>query len=184
MLIFVVGVIYGLLSQSSHFCPIISGFTSLLRHPYWLSRAGGNLAPVSLYFSLIFAVPVVSAQIPGFGLVNNLFNLSSVSFLSLVIFLPVSLVLASSNNSLPFGRLRADKLLASYLILLVALGFRDTTVTGGFRGVLVLYLGTFLPYYVVSRSLRSVQEFREAMLSLVVSIMILALIGIFESGKF
>jgi O-antigen ligase len=41
----------------------------------------------------------------------------------------------------------------------------------------------FLPYFVVSRSLKNLQKFRDVLLSLVLAIMVLALIAVFETSR-
>ncbi len=128
-------------------------------------------------------MPSSGQEIPGFGLVNYLFELSHPRLMILVLLLPTSIALASSKNVLPFGRTTADKLLACYLLLVIVLYFRETTVTDSLRQALYIFIDVYLPYYVISRSLKNVQDFRDAILSFVIAVMILSLIGIFESGK-
>jgi O-antigen ligase len=117
------------------------------------------------------------------GLANFLFKLSYPRLLSLVILLPAYFVLIRQKETLPFGRTITDKLLAAYIILLIILYFRDTTLTNALRQTFYLFIDIFLPYYVISRSLKEIKDFRAALLSLVVAAMILGAIGIFETTK-
>jgi len=139
--------------------------------------------PVASYFFLLFVIPASAIQIPGLGLVNYLFALSHQRLLVLVILLPTFIILAGRKDSLPFGRTLPDKLLATYLALIIILYLRETTLTDTLRQGFYQFIDIFLPYYVVSRSLKNTQDFRDAMLSFVIAVMILALIGTFESVK-
>jgi len=139
--------------------------------------------PVASYFFLLFVIPASAIQIPGLGLVNSLFALSHQRLLALVILLPTFIILAGRKDSLPFGRTLPDKLLAAYLVLVIILYLRETTLTDTLRQGFYQFIDIFLPYYVISRLLKNTQDFREVMLSFVIAVMILALIGTFESVK-
>ena len=139
--------------------------------------------PPALYFSLLFVIPVASIQIPGFGLINFLFELSHPRILSLFILLPAFFKLKRDKNSLPLGKSSSDKALFAYLLLCATLYLRDSSFTNNLRQIFYLFIDVFLPYYIISRELRDMQAFRDALLSLVFAIMILALLAIFEFVK-
>jgi hypothetical protein len=115
------------------------------------------------------------------GLANFLFDLSNPRLLSLVILLPAYFVLVRQKEAVPFGRTTPDKLLTIYILLSIILYFRDTTLTNALRQSFYLFTNVLLPYYVISRSLKEIKDFRAALLSLIIAAMILAAIGIFES---
>jgi O-antigen ligase len=117
------------------------------------------------------------------GLANFLFALSYPRLLSLVILLPVYIVLVRQKQTVPFGRILPDKLLTIYIILSIFLYFRDTTLTNALRQGFYQFTDILLPYYVISRSLKEIKDFRAALLSLIIAAMILAAIGIFESTR-
>lgn len=139
--------------------------------------------PVASYFFLLFVIPTSATQISGLGLVNYLFELSHQRLLALVILLPTFIILAGRRDSLPFGRTLPDKLLAAYLALIIILYLREATLTYTLRQGFYQFIDIFLPYYVISRLLKDTRDFREVMLSFVIAVMILALIGTFESVK-
>jgi O-antigen ligase len=138
---------------------------------------------IALFFLLLFLVPPASIQIPGLGLINYLFALDHVRLLALCILLPAFLTLRKRADTLAFGRTGPDKLLAVYLLLVASLYLRGTTLTDTLRLTLGLFIDIFLPYYVVSRALKHLSDFKQAILAFVLAAMLLALIGVFEYAR-
>lgn len=136
--------------------------------------------PVALFFILLFLIPPASIQIPGFGLINYLFALDHIRLLTLLVLLPSYFTLRKQANTLSFGRTWPDKVLALYLLLSTLLHMRETTLTDALRQTLYLFTDVFLPYYVASRALKHIQNFKDALLSFALASMVLALIGLFE----
>lgn len=139
--------------------------------------------PPALFFFILFVLPMSTMYIPGMGLFTTLFELSHARILGLVIFLPAFFSLLRQNGFLPFGRTVSDKVIAAYLLLAVAVYLRDTTITAALRQTFHLFLDVFLPYFVISRSLKDLQAFRDALSSFVIAIMVLALVAVFEFFK-
>lgn len=137
----------------------------------------------ALYFILLFVFPVAVVPIPGMGLINNLFELSHARILSLLILLPAFLILRRQNDTLAYGRSSPDKILAAYLLLVSVLYLRELNITNNLRQIFYLFIDIFLVYFVISRSLKNIQAFRVALMSLVLIIMVTALLAIFESYK-
>jgi O-antigen ligase len=146
----------------------------------WSSRESNRVA---LYFAVLFAVPTASAQIPGLGLVNYLIALDHLRLLALVILLPAYLNLLGKSDTVRFGRTAPDKILLLYLLLQIILQLRETSLTDTLRQALYLFTDVFLPYFVISRSLRSLTDFRHALLAFVIAAMLLAAVGIFEAAR-
>jgi O-antigen ligase len=134
----------------------------------------------ALYFFILFALPVATFTIPGWGLISFLFELSHARMLALVILLPAFFSLIRQNDTLPFGRASSDKALAAYLVLTVILYLRDTTMTDTLRQTFYLFIDVFLPFFVISRSLKNMQTFKDSLLSLMIAIMVLAPIAVIE----
>lgn len=147
----------------------------------YAKRRESNLP--ALYFFILFALPAATFTIPGWGLINFLFELSHARMLALLILLPAFFSLIRKSGTLPFGRAGSDKALATYLLLTVILYLRDTTLTDTLRQTFYLFIDVFLPFFVISRSLKNLQTFKDALLSLVLAIMILALIAVIESFR-
>jgi len=163
---------------------------AFLSHSFWIYAAIAFIVllvsrlqeknPVALFFFLLFLIPSVSTEIPGFGLINYLLALNHVRLLALAVLLPAFLVLWQRPGTLPFGRTWPDKLLAGYLVLVAMLYLRETSLTDTLRQGLYLFIDVFLPYYVVSRALRNMAGFKDALFSLVIAVLLLAIIGVFE----
>lgn len=166
---------------------------AFLAHNFWLyvlaaalilsiaAKRESNLA--ARFFLLLFLIPAASVQIPGFGIINYLFSIDHILLLELVILLPALIHLQGRGDTLRFGRMAADKILAAYLLLMAVLQFRDATITGLMRDVFYLFVNVFLPYFVISRSVKTIQDFRGALTAFVLAALVLAAIGIFEGIK-
>ncbi len=86
-------------------------------------------------------------------------------------------------DTIPFGRTWPDKLLAANIVLTSLLYLRETTVTDALRQTLYLFIEVFLPYYVASRALRNLSDFKDALFAFVVAAMVMSLIGLFEYSR-
>lgn len=139
--------------------------------------------PVALFFLLLFLIPPSPAEIPGFGLINYFFALNHVRLLALCVLLPAFLVLRRRADTVPFGRTWPDKLLAANLLLTGLLYLRETTITDTLRQALYLFIEVFLPYYVASRALKNLSDFKDALFGFVLAAMVLSLIGLFEFSR-
>jgi len=138
----------------------------------------------AMFFFLLFAVPAIPGEIPGFGVIDHFFTIHYVRLLVLVVLLPAFLSLLTKPDTEPFGRSIADKLLAGYLVLDFVLQLRADTFTNSVRhGVFYGFTDAFLPYYVASRSLRTLGAFRDALMAFVVAGFILAATGAFEFAR-
>ncbi|HDS1733069.1 MULTISPECIES: O-antigen ligase family protein [Pseudomonas] len=135
---------------------------------------------MALYFMLLFVIPPASVQIPGFGVVNYLIDINHIRLLSLCVLLPAALALSKQEDTRPFGRTWPDKLLAAGVLLMGLLYLRETTLTDTLRQALYLYLDVFLPYYVASRALKDLNDFKDALLAFVLAAFVLALVGVAE----
>jgi O-antigen ligase len=165
--------------------------TAFLAHSFWVYMLISVLLliyailresnPPALFFFTLFILPVAAVPIPGMGLINYFFDLSHLRMLELFILFPAFLVLVRRRDVLAFGRMGPDIVLAVYILLTTVLYLRDASITATFRGAFYLFIDAFLPYFVISRSLKDMQAFRDALLGLVLAIMVVALIAVFEA---
>lgn len=139
--------------------------------------------PPALFFFVLFVLPMAYIQIPGMGLINFLFDLSHARMLVLLILLPAYFSLLRQGDTLPFGRTGPDKALFGFLLLTAVLYLREPNLTNTLRQVFYIFIDIFLPYFVISRSLKNLRAFRDALLSLVLAIMVIAILAVFESYK-
>ena len=139
---------------------------------------------LAMYFLLLFALPPISAQITGLGVVEHLFTIHYVRLLALAVLLPAYLYLRKQPDTERFGRTLPDKLIVAYLILQFFMQLRADTLTNSLRhGVLYGFLDVFLPYYVASRSLRNLAQFRDVLMAFATAALVLSAIGCFEFAK-
>jgi hypothetical protein len=138
---------------------------------------------VALLFFLFFALPRISAEIPGFGGIRYFFTIDYFRLFSLAVLLPAAVSLHQQAVAAGGRATVPDKILAAYVILNTILQFEYIPLTGTLRGLLIVTTDVVLPYYVVSRSLKDLQSFRDALMSFAVATMILAAISIFEMAR-
>lgn len=165
-----------------------------LAHNMWVFLAGlAGLSflvarrfshPLALFVFLLLLMPGFTAQVPGFGLINYLIDLSPARILALTLLLPATLVLMG-NKSLPWpGQLFADKVVITYTLYTTALSYLHyDTFTGGMRHLTTTGLDFVLLYFVASRGLLLKGAVRHVMVALVMAAIFLALVGAFEFGK-
>lgn len=139
--------------------------------------------PIALYFFVLFAAPVFTARIPGFGPVNYVFDIDYLRLLSLAILVPTFLSLISKRNMYPFGRTVPDLFVLSFIMVTIVLQLRGTTVTDTARYAFYAGIDVLLPYYVVSRKLTNLRQINEAVACLAIGILLLAVVLIFSSVK-
>ncbi|MDO9450741.1 MAG: hypothetical protein Q7J21_09670 [Rugosibacter sp.] len=166
---------------------------AFLAHSFWvyvilvgallLITAKREQNKVGLYFFLLFTVPPIGAEISGLGGIRYFFAIDYLRLLSLTILLPVSLILRKHAVAEGAKSNYTDKFLAAYIILNLVLQLNVDSFTNTLRHGFYFFIDIVLPYYVVSRSIKDMQGFRDALMSFVVAGMILAMIGGFEFGK-
>lgn len=163
---------------------------AFVSHSFWLYLGAGAVIlylagrrehnPMALFYMLLFLIPPASLQVPGFGLVNYLVDLNHIRLLTVCVLLPAALALRRQADTLRFGRTWPDRLLAAGLLLMSALYLRETTLTDTLRQTLYLFIDVLLPYYVASRGLRQISDFKDTLLAFVLASFLLALIGVAE----
>lgn len=135
----------------------------------------------AIFLLLLSAVPPVLNPIPGFGVINYLFDLTHERLLEILILLPAIPLVFSRIRSARPGKHLSDRILVSYFILVVALGFREASVTAGMRHATMMFIGFVLPYFVFSRWLKTHEDLQRTMLAFLLPIFVLAVLGVFET---
>lgn len=137
----------------------------------------------ALYLLLMCAIPPYGLDLPGFGIINYFFSLNWLRLLSLILLLPAFFSLARDPQTPRLFEAWPDKLLLVFLSLTVVLQLRDTTVTDTLRQAFYAFVDVFLPYFVLSRTLRSNQQFHLVITAFLFSAILSASIGVFEFVK-
>jgi O-antigen ligase len=139
---------------------------------------------LAMYYFLLFAVPMISSEITGLGIIRHFFAIDYLRLLALAVLLPAYLKLRTRSDNVPFGHLLADKFLVGYLVLQLALMLTVSTFTNTLRmGVFYAFIDIFLPYYVASRLLKDCGAFRDALMAFAIAALVLAAISCFEFVK-
>jgi O-antigen ligase len=144
----------------------------------------GESSRLAMYFAVFLAVPPVAAKISGLGLIEHLFALNHLRLLALTLLLPALLSLVTRPDRLKFGRVWPDRFLLAYLVVSFSVMLLTTTFTNVIRhGVFYAFIDVFLPYYVASRSIRSLAAFRDVISAFLLSAAVASAIAVFEMGK-
>ena len=137
--------------------------------------------PLALYLLLMFAIPPFTMSVPGFGLVNYLFSLNHIKLLNLTVLLPMAIALARSTPSGArdqFGK--ADTLVLLYLGYTFIRRAEVLEVTVMMRDAFDIAVDVWLPYFVASRALRNLREWREAIGAFILAVVVISVMAPFE----
>lgn len=161
-----------------------------LAHNYWLYVlmvaayalvvARKEVHVMGVYFLLLFVAPPAGIEVPGMGVVNHLLILTQYRLLALVLLLPAAIALLQRSSTLKWGRSPVDWMVLAYLVLISLLRFREANLTSGLRDIVTIGIDVLLPYYVASRSLRSLNDFKYALSGFVMGAMVLAALSVVE----
>lgn len=147
-----------------------------------LYARSARAATPAIFFMLLFAVPMTSVSIRGFGIVNWLFDINNARLLSIVLLIPILFAMKR------LGRRNAtystpDWLIVGYVFLNIARQFGEFNVASIMRVVTVETLDILMPYFVFSRAVTSIADLRKVFLGFAVAMLPLSLIAVFESVK-
>ncbi len=138
-----------------------------------------------VYFLLLPAAPLLASEIPGFGGIRFLFELTYPRLLALCMLLPLlSSAQRKKNESGIKPYYPTDKYVVAYILLSFVLSFRNTTFTGGLREGFYLLVDIYIPYFAISRYVRTLENFKAVMLALATSAFVLSIIAWFEAAKY
>lgn len=140
--------------------------------------------PIALYVVLLFTVPPFGVQIPGFGLINYVFELNHIRLLNLTLLL-AALIRAEPETGRPAlrGAGVAGAMVLGYIGLLVALTMILSSFTDTMRATFMLVVDIWLPFYVGYRTLRNRAALKDVAAAFVLAGAVLAAIALFEFGK-
>ncbi len=146
--------------------------------------------PGAVYLFLLHVIPPISFRVPMVGM-SELFDVNNYMLLSIFVMAPAALRMRRSKHPQAFGRLRMmDALLLSYGILtgffyLQPEIYRGVlaafTYTDAMRRAFVFFVETFIPYWVISRSISNRKVLVEDLAAFTLACALMAGIAIFES---
>jgi hypothetical protein len=143
--------------------------------------------PMALYFTIFLAVPNYDYALPGFGLVNYLHYMSHSRLMAILVLAPLAFRLVQSREpTIPAQRINNSFVLMfcalSFTIGFLAFGAAHTTANKLRYGIDLILL-TWLPFYVASRYIRDLRQFRETLAMMMVAFCLLGLMAVFESVR-
>lgn len=141
----------------------------------YISKSEKNI--FALYFTLILAIPTISARIP------VLFDISFVRLLALTLLLPFFLSFRAGQGTPSLGKPLSEKLLIAFILLNTVLTLRTHTFTDTMRYGIYGFTDIFLPYYAASRAIKDFEQLKKVMIALLVACFVVGAIGTFEYIK-
>ncbi len=148
----------------------------------WIAAKRDPHSP-ALYLFLLFALPPLSAFIPGFAGLQQLFELSYARLLSLLVLLPVFAMHMGVRRASRQSYGVVDCLLVAYISLGLILQLSVDTFTNTLRYAFYAFVDVFLPYFVLSRYVVTLEARRQVVLAFVMAMLLIAPIAVFEFFK-
>lgn len=138
---------------------------------------------IALYFFICLALPQIKVEIPGFFGVNYLISLDYLRVITLVLLLPVCLeerkkvIKIKAKSSVP------DIFLGLYLGYLYILDMQYNTLTGSIRLAFDFFVEIIIPYYAISRYLKTKAQFTDVFASFCIAALLVAVVAMFEFAR-
>ena len=132
-----------------------------------------------LFLLLFLAIPPVTQFIPGFAGIGKLIGFSPQGFLALIVLTPC-LVYGARMRQLNKSATATDIFFFLYALLVIALSFRGTSMTDGFRLITLFYMQAIPVYFVLSRWPKTLGEFNMVTAATVLPILALSATAIPE----
>jgi hypothetical protein len=143
--------------------------------------ARGEQNPLALFCFVLFAVPP-------FGKVLQIGPLMIIpvdhqKFLTFALLLPMAVALYRDRHERPRGPAYLDYMVGAFLLYQIVANALQYQFTAAVRFAIHILCETGLVYYVVSRSITTLQRFREVTAAIAGAIAIAAAVAIVETGK-
>ncbi len=145
---------------------------------------GGDIkAKIAAFMLLSITFPPVSSSLGGVGDINQLFVLDHTKAMALVLLGPAGFQLAMRKRGDSGNPFRAvDIFLVLYKLLSLVLLLKSITYTAIVRFLFENTIEIFLPYYVMTRGLKSADDIRFVMTRLMVGFVFIASVGVAEEA--
>ncbi len=139
--------------------------------------------PLALYCMALLAVPSVAVVLPGLGPIGAIMTLSYYRLVVMFVLLPVAFMIYMSREGKPRWVL-PDYLVAFYIFWMMCITFVDSgspTIT--VRTTFYYFLDIWVPYYVGSRAIQSLDQIYDIAGTVAATMVALAVIAIWESSR-
>lgn len=137
---------------------------------------------VMYYFLLLPLIPShLYFEIPGFAGIRYLFVLTYARLIILFILVPTGIQIIMSQDPMRYlSKVVMDKYLLAYVLLICVLEFRGGSATEALRKGFLFFLDVYVPYYVISRSVRTSEQFKFVFKAFLFAVLIACFIGVIE----
>ncbi len=151
-----------------------------------------NVLKIALFFLLLLSIPTGSINIPGFGLVNFILTVNFPMFLSAVLLLPLAIGKRNSNRAVKSSELFLYVFFLLNLVVLYQetsyvyqgeLVVRESSITSVLRFGVSLFLGLIVPYWAISKTIKTTQDIKVIFMAIVFGALLQASIAIAETMK-
>lgn len=133
--------------------------------------------PLALYALLLMVAPPLRVKVPGFGMLNFLFDIDILRLLSILVICSVIPRIGSAKPQ------AVDYFVATYILIGLFILFTGDVFTSALRGSFYLVLDIALPYAVASRVVKNRTQLLEVIEAFCLGAIIIALIAVFETIK-
>lgn len=142
-----------------------------------------NRTRLGLFLLLALSFPPINFVLGGVGDINNLLYLDHLRILSLVLLLPAASQLLFRRRDTRGNPFRTvDILLIAYYALVVIMLAPTVSNTGLVRLIFERFVDIFVPYYVATRSLRSIADVRFVATYLLIGCVFVSAVGLAETA--
>ena len=138
---------------------------------------------VALFFFIVLALPQIKVEIPGFAGIRYLIDIDYVRIITLILLLPLCLAARKEAVKNKAPSFTADKILFLYILLNLILQAQYDSTTGLIRSTINWTIGVIIPYYAISRSVKSVKDFQDIFMSFAIAGMLAAAVAIVEFAR-
>jgi hypothetical protein len=150
---------------------------------WWAGSPRRERNPLALFFFVMFAVPGFAIDLPSFGILESLFEVTHIRLITLLVLLPAALRLRRNPSAIRLGSAWGDRFLICYLSLMAIQYAIALPMTQAMRAIFYLVGDSLIIFYVASRSITSLSSLRDAASSYCMALLIISPIVVFEFGK-
>ena len=144
---------------------------------------GGDLkAKLATYWIAVFLFPPLQASIPGLGDINRLIVLDHFRIAGLVLLLPSAFTLTFERREKRPANWAMDIAIFAYPVVHILLQLQSATLSAILRATTELVLDLGLPYYVMTRGVRTWEELRSLLRMTLLACMFAASVAFLEAA--
>ena len=136
-------------------------------------------AKPALFLLLLCAIPPVLKFVPGFAGINNLMALSPQNVLALCVLVPCMINATKMRKQNDAGT-ATDIFFLLYALVVLALSFREVTVTHGLRLASLFFLQAVPVYYVFSRWPKNIDDHKVMTAAITIPVLALSAVALAE----